>query len=48
MTNNEIEKNLLEDIELAKKYGEHIKEIEENANATTYHIKKPEDVFKLL
>ncbi|MED4286322.1 hypothetical protein P4679_30780 [Priestia megaterium] len=39
--------SLLEDVELARMYGEHIKEVEKG-NSTTHSIKKPEDLFKLL
>lgn len=43
----EMKDSLLEDVELARMYGEHIKEVEKG-NSTTHSIKKPEDLFKLL
>jgi hypothetical protein len=39
--------SLMEDRELAKKFGKHIEEVEKD-QSKAHHINKPEDVFKLL
>lgn len=44
---NAIIEGLIEDIELAREHGDHIRDVE-GGNSKMYYIENPEDIFKLL